>query len=60
MTNLTLEEATTTATATAAKARELGMNPISVAVLNMAGTTKCLQTEDGASLMRPDIAYAKA
>lgn len=36
------------------------MNPMAVAVVDEAGTVKCLQTEDECALMRPDIAYGKA
>ncbi len=57
---LTLEEATTIATAALAKGRELDLGPLAVAVLDAAGTIKCLHAEDRASLMRPDIATAKA
>ena len=57
---LSLAEAVTIATAALAKAREGEMSPMAVAVLDAAGTIKCSQTEDGAALMRPDIAYAKA
>ena len=57
---LTLEEANAIATAAIAEARRLELAPTSVAVLDAAGTTKALQTEDQAALMRPQIATAKA
>ena len=57
---LTLEEANAIAAAACAKARELDLAPISVAVLDASGTTKAIQTEDRVALMRPQIATAKA
>ena len=41
---------------------EDNMNPmaVAVAVVDEAGTLRCLQTEEDAALMRPDIAYGKA
>jgi uncharacterized protein GlcG (DUF336 family) len=36
------------------------MSPLSVVVIDAAGSIKCVQTDDGASLMRSDIANAKA
>ena len=57
---LTLEEANTIAGAACAEARRLGLAPICVAVLDAAGTTKAIQTEDRVALMRPQIATAKA
>jgi uncharacterized protein GlcG (DUF336 family) len=57
---LTLEEANAMASAAIAEARRLELAPISVAVLDAAGTTKAMQTEDRVALMRPQIATAKA
>ena len=57
---LTLDEANTIAGAACAEARRLGLAPICVAVLDAAGTTKAIQTEDSIALMRPQIATAKA
>jgi uncharacterized protein GlcG (DUF336 family) len=57
---LTLEEANTIATAARTEARKLELAPICVAVLDAAGTTKAIQTEDRVALMRPQIATAKA
>ncbi len=57
---LTLEEANAMASAAIAEARRLELAPTSVAVLDAAGTTKALQTEDRVALMRPQIATAKA
>ena len=57
---LTLEEANTIATAAVAEARRLELAPVCVAVIDAAGTTKAIQTEDRVALMRPQIATAKA
>ncbi len=57
---LTLEEANTIATTARTEARRLDLAPICVAVLDAAGTTKAIQTEDRVALMRPQIATAKA
>ena len=57
---LTLEEANTIATAALTEARRLELAPVCVAVLDAAGTTKAIQTEDQVALMRPKIATAKA
>ena len=56
---LTLEEATAIATGTLTHARQLDLAPLCVAVLDAAGTLKCLHTEDRVAL-RPDIVAAKA
>ena len=60
MTNLTLADAKRIMVAALSKARELGLKPLTVAILDAAGSLKALEREDGASLMRPDIAYGKA
>lgn len=41
-------------------ARQAGMKPLCVAVLDAAGTLVTLKKEDGASFLRPQIAQAKA
>lgn len=41
-------------------ARQSGMKPLCVAVLDSAGTLVALKREDGASFLRPQIAQAKA
>jgi uncharacterized protein GlcG (DUF336 family) len=58
--SLTLDAAQTILTGTLAKARELGLKPLCVTVLDAAGATKALAREDGSSLMRPKIAHGKA
>ena len=57
---LTLDEANTIASAAIVEARRLELAPICVAVLDASGVMKALQTEDRVSLMRPDVAIAKA
>src|ERR1700732_4032684 len=41
-------------------ARSLGLPPVTVAVLDAAGCLVSFKREDGTSLLRPDIAQAKA
>lgn len=60
MTSLTLAQANAIANATLAKGRELGLKPLCVAVLDKGGHLIALQREDGASILRPQIAMAKA
>lgn len=60
MTALTLDAARDIVAAARAKGREMGLNPLTVAVLDAAGNIKALEREDGASNMRPDIAIGKA
>jgi uncharacterized protein GlcG (DUF336 family) len=58
--NVTLEQATTIIDGALAKARELNIRPLCVAVLDNGGNLKALKREDGASLLRPQIAIGKA
>lgn len=60
MSNLTLDQARQIVTDARAKGRELGLKPLTVAVLDAAGNLKALEREDGASNLRPDIAIGKA
>jgi uncharacterized protein GlcG (DUF336 family) len=57
---LTLESASTIADTTLAKARESKFRPMCVAVLDDGGCLKVLKREDGASILRPQIAIGKA
>lgn len=57
---LTLEKASTIVDETLAKARELGLRPMCVAVLDDGGHLKALKREDGAGILRPQIAVGKA
>ena len=60
MTNITLDAARTIVAAARAKGQEMGLKPLTVAVLDTAGNLKALEREDGSSNMRPDIAIGKA
>lgn len=60
MTMITLAQANTIATAALAKGREMGLKPLTVAVLDAGGHLIALQREDGSSNMRPQIAIGKA
>jgi uncharacterized protein GlcG (DUF336 family) len=60
MSDITLEAARTIIAAAFEKGRELGLKPLTVAVLDTAGALKALERTDGSSLMRPDIAIGKA
>ncbi|MFC6670956.1 GlcG/HbpS family heme-binding protein [Marinobacterium aestuariivivens] len=60
MTILNLEKALDITIAALKKGRELSAAPLTVAVLDPAGQLISLQREDGSSLLRPDIATAKA
>jgi len=57
---LTLESASTIADKTLAKARSSKFRPMCVAVLDDGGWLKVLKREDGASILRPQIAIGKA
>lgn len=60
MTTLTLNQADRLADGTLAKGRELGLAPLTVAVLDAGGHVVVLKRADGASILRPDLATAKA
>jgi uncharacterized protein GlcG (DUF336 family) len=57
---LTLEQASIIVDQALAKAREMKIRPLCVAVLDDGGNLKALKREDGASLLRPQIATSKA
>jgi uncharacterized protein GlcG (DUF336 family) len=57
---LTLEKASIIVDKTLEKARELKIRPLCVAVLDEGGHLKALKREDGASILRPQIAIGKA
>ena len=57
---LTLEKASIIVDGTLAKARELKFRLMCVAVLDDGGHLKALKREDGASILRPQIAIGKA
>lgn len=60
MSVLNLDTATAISNRALAVGREIGAAPLTVAVLDAGGHLICLQREDGASLLRPQIAIAKA
>lgn len=60
MTALTLEQANQIATSALAAAREMGIPPVTVVVLDASGHLKTVQREDGASMFRFDVARGKA
>lgn len=60
MSTLNLHTATTISNHALALGRELSAAPLTVAVLDAGGHLISLQREDGASLLRPQIAIAKA
>ncbi|MBB3936467.1 GlcG/HbpS family heme-binding protein [Aureimonas phyllosphaerae] len=60
MTALTLDTARRIVEAARAKGRELGLKPLTVAVLDAGGDLLVLEREDGASPLRPAIAIGKA
>ena len=58
--SIDLETATRIIDAAIAKGREMEFLPLTVVVLDDSGTIKAMKRDDGASLMRPDIAIGKA
>jgi uncharacterized protein GlcG (DUF336 family) len=60
MDQLTLEQANRLIEAALARARELSLPPVAVAVLDDGGHLKALQREDGVSFLRVQICQAKA
>jgi uncharacterized protein GlcG (DUF336 family) len=57
---LTLKQATTIVEAALRKGRETGCAPLAVAVLDAGGHLKAFAREDGAGIVRPQIAVGKA
>jgi uncharacterized protein GlcG (DUF336 family) len=57
---LTLENASLIADRALQQGRALGLQPLTVAVLDAGGQLKLLKREDGSSLLRPEIAIGKA
>ena len=60
MTDLTLAKALRIITAALAKGKDLGLKPLAVVVLDAGGHVKAVQRQDGASMMRFEIASGKA
>jgi uncharacterized protein GlcG (DUF336 family) len=57
---LTLEKASIIVDQALAKAREMKIRPLCVAVLDDGGNLKALKRDDNASILRPQIAIGKA
>ncbi|MET1754427.1 heme-binding protein [Novosphingobium sp. RD2P27] len=55
-----LEQARTVIATTRAKGREMGLNPLTVVVLDAGGHLVGMEREDGAGFGRPDVASGKA
>ena len=60
MTGLSLDQASRIADAALGHARERGLRPLTVTVLDPGGHPKVVKREDGAGILRPQIAHAKA
>ena len=60
MSKLTLEQANKIIEVAFAKAREMKVKPLAVAVLDDGGNVKSLQRQDDASMLRNDVAVGKA
>ena len=60
MSKLTLAQANKIIVVALAKAREMKVKPLAVAVIDEAGHVKSLQREDEASMLRNDVALGKA
>lgn len=57
---INLEQARTVIAAARAKGREMGLNPLTVVVLDAGGHLVAMEREDGSAHGRPDIAGGKA
>ncbi len=57
---LNLEKASVIVDKALARAREMKIRPLCVAVLDDGGNLKAIKREDGASILRPQIAISKA
>ncbi|MBB5716365.1 GlcG/HbpS family heme-binding protein [Sphingomonas aerophila] len=60
MSDITLDQANTILSAAFDKGRELGLKPLSIAVLDAGGHLVAFARQDGASTLRPQIACGKA
>jgi uncharacterized protein GlcG (DUF336 family) len=58
--DLSLDEARAISAGAFAKAAELGLKPLAVAVLDAGGHIRAIERQDGASMHRPEIAIGKA
>jgi uncharacterized protein GlcG (DUF336 family) len=57
---LSLTQASDIVDAALSKARELGLRPLTITVLDPGGHPVVVKREDGAGILRPQIAHAKA
>jgi len=57
---VSLEEAKVMIASAMAKGAELGLKPLTVVVLDNGGHLKAMERQDGASILRPQIAHGKA
>ena len=57
---ISLEQARAIVAGTREKGREMGLNPLTVVVLDAGGHVVALEREDGSGFGRPDIAIGKA
>jgi uncharacterized protein GlcG (DUF336 family) len=60
MSTLTLSQASDIVDAALARARELGLRPLAVTVLDPGGNPLVVKREETAGILRPQIAHAKA
>lgn len=60
MSFITVEQATAVIAAAVAKGQQAGMKPLTVAVVDAAGSLICFQRSDGAPSLRPLVAIGKA
>ncbi len=60
MTRISLDQANRIVSAAFAKGKELGLKPLSIAVLDAGGHLIAFQRQDGTSTLRPQIATGKA
>ncbi|MDF1608127.1 heme-binding protein [Hoeflea sp. YIM 152468] len=60
MTDITLAKALKIITAALSKAKDLDLKPLAVVVLDAGGHVKAVQRQDGASMLRFEIASGKA
>ncbi len=60
MRGITLDQANTVIAGAIARAKALGLKPLSIIVLDAGGRVKAFQKQDGSALLRFEIAYGKA
>jgi len=60
MSSITLEAASRIVEAALARSREIGLQPLTVAVLDAGGHLVAFKREDNSGILRPDVAIGKA